>query len=314
MDHLRPAAPVRQVVIPVAGRGTRLFPATKVVPKVLLPVGRRPLIHYAVEEAVHSGAERVVLVTDPNDSQVRAYFEPNPELERCLEDAGRAQDAALLRHICNAVSIVSVQQRIPRGLADSIRCAQRVLGEEPFAVILPDALILGESPCTGQLIYAYRQHGGTIIATRQVEPYETDRYGILVTGENKPDEDHRTLRVLSMVEKPKPDAAPSRYGVFGRYVLEPGIFEAISATTEDASGEVQLTDALNLFCRSHPVFGHLFEGEHFDTGGWLGLAQANAACTMADPELGAEFSRYLLSKIGGSGDLASKSLLTGSLV
>lgn len=289
------APPVKKVVIPVAGRGIRLFSATKVVPKVLLPIGRKPLILYAVEEAVASGADCVVLVTNKIDSLVHKYFEPDSELERHLEESGHHEDAALLRRICTMISIVTAQQESPRGLGDSIRCARPLVNDEPFGLILPDALILGDRPCIGQLIESYGRYRGTVIATRRLQPYETDRYGILVVDPQASAGDGRILHVRSMVEKPRPDVAPSLYGVFGRYVLEPGVFEAIDATRPDASGEVQLTDALNLYCREHSVYGHLFRGEHFDAGEWLGFAQATAYCTLADPSLGPAFSKFLRS-------------------
>jgi UTP--glucose-1-phosphate uridylyltransferase len=287
------ASPVKKVVIPMAGRGIRLFSATKVVPKVLLPIGRKPLILYAVEEAVASGAECVILVTNPRDSLIRKYFEPDSELERLLSESGRQEDAALLRRICTMISIVIVQQDFPRGLADSIRCAQPMVKDEPFGVILPDALMIGDRPCIGQLIESYGRYHGTVIATRLLQPHETERYGILVVDQDAYTADDRVLRVRSMVEKPKPEVAPSLYGVFGRYVLEPGVFEAIDAILPDASGELQLTDALNFNCAEHGTYGHLFEGKHFDTGEWLGHAQASIECMLADPELGPAFSKYL---------------------
>jgi UTP--glucose-1-phosphate uridylyltransferase len=288
-------SPVKKVVIPIAGSGIRLFPATKAVPKVLLPIGRKPLIHYAVEEASASGAECVVLVTNQKDSQVRKYFEPNPELERYLEESGREEDVALLRHICTMTSIVTVHQDFPQGLADSIRRAQPVVKDEPFGVILPDALMIGDLPCMGQLMAAYEQCRGIVIATRHVERHETDRYGILIVGSDGSGLADRILRVNSLVEKPKPEAAPSLYGVFGRYILEPDIFNSINAIRPDSRGELQLTDALNHYCGEHSVYGYLFRGKHFDAGEWLGLAQATVECLRADPSLGPAFSRYLQS-------------------
>jgi UTP--glucose-1-phosphate uridylyltransferase len=284
---------VKKVVIPVAGRGLRLFPATKVVPKVLLPVGRKPLILYAVEEALASGADEVILVINPRDTLIPRYFEPDPELERALSESGREEDLALQRRICTMVSIVAVKQELPRGLADSIRCARPVLKDEPFGVILPDALILGARPCIGQLMESYERNRGVVIATRGLQPHETERYGILVVDQSDQPEDERTLRVLSMVEKPKPQFAPSLYGVFGRYILEPGIFELIDELRPDHSGELQLTEALNSYCARHATFGHLFEGEHFDTGEWLGFAQATVECMRRDPGIGPQFSKHL---------------------
>jgi UTP--glucose-1-phosphate uridylyltransferase len=286
------ASPIKKVVIPVAGRGIRLFPATKIVCKVLLPIARKPLIQYAVEEAVASGAECIILVINSRDTLVRRYFEPDYELEQLLTESGREDELALFRQICTTTSIVTVQQDSPRGLADSIRCAKSVVKDEPFGVILPDALILGDRPCIGQLIESYRRRCGTVIATRLLQPMETERYGILDIDRDVSAED-RILSVRSIVEKPKSEHAPSLYGVFGRYILEPSIFDSIDSILPDLSGELQLTDALRLCCADRQVYGYLFDGKHFDTGEWLGYAQANVECVLADPEIGPAFSNYL---------------------
>jgi UTP--glucose-1-phosphate uridylyltransferase len=296
MDSPCSSSRVKTVVVPVAGLGTRLFSATKVVPKVLLPVGRKPLILYAIEEAAKSGAECVVLVTNNNDSLVHAYFERDAGLERYFDECGRHEESALLQRICTMISIVTVKQDYPRGLADSIRCAKPIVKNEPFGVILPDALIISDRPCIGQLIESYDRLHGTVIATRRLQRHETDRYGILVVAPDTSD-DGVILNVKSMVEKPKPELAPSLYGVFGRYILEPGVFEAIAAISPDQSGELQLTDALKLYCASHRVFGHLFKGDHFDTGEWLGFAQASVKCMLADPVFGSDFSKYLHTEL-----------------
>jgi UTP--glucose-1-phosphate uridylyltransferase len=255
------------------------------------------LIQYAVEEAVASGAECIVLVINSRDPLVSRYFEPDSEMERLLTKSGREDEAAMFRKICTTSSIITVQQDFPRGLADSIRCAKSVVNDEPFGVILPDALILGDRPCIGQLIESYGQHSGTVIATRLLQPHETERYGILDVGSDVGAAEDRTLSVRSIVEKPKPELAPSLYGVFGRYLLEPGIFGAIDAILPDASGELQLTDALRFYSTDHEVYGFLFDGKHFDTGEWMGYTQANVECMLADPEIGAELFNYLRNDI-----------------
>lgn len=292
----RSTATIDTVVIPVAGRGTRLLPATKAIRKELLPVGRKPLLLYAVEEAVASGAEHVVFVTAPNDRSASEYFSRDLELESYLKRQGRSEEAAALERFCSLARFTFVPQEFPRGLADAILCARKETAGKPFGVILPDALILSEHPCIGQLASCSLRHGGPVIATRLIERHETPGYGVLVIDASGTGSDSGVVRVRSMVEKPRPDCAPSLYGIFGRYILEPGIFDAIERLRTEASGELQLTDALNLYCQTNPVFGYLFEGEHFDTGSWLGYSKAVLECMLADGEIGPALSQYLKTR------------------
>ena len=271
------------------------MPATKVVPKVLLPIGRKPLILYAVEEAVAAGAECVVLVANRRDSLISDYFKPNAELEDHLKHTGREEEADSLDRFTQLISIVTVLQESPRGLADAIRCAQPIVGNQPFGVILPDALILSTHPAIGQLIHQFEVNPSTLIATRIVPRQETSRYGILVPRSQHSSHRPQLFPVQALVEKPRPEVAPSLYGVFGRYILQPSIFAAIQSIHPDRSGELQLTDALNHLCARYPVNACLFEGEHYDTGEWLGFAQASAACMLADPLYGGPFSKFLQS-------------------
>ena len=289
----RSASTVNTVVIPVAGRGTRLLPATKAIRKELLPVGRKPLLLYAVEEAIASGADHIIFVTTPNDRSVSQYFSRDLELEGYLKKRGRSEEAAALERLCTSACFTFVPQEFPRGLADAIFCARKEIAGRPFGVILPDAFILSQHPCIGQLTSCYLRHGGTVIATRIIERHESPGYGVLVIDPIGPGSDFGVVRVRSMVEKPRPECAPSLYGIFGRYILEQGIFDAIERLRTDASEELQLTDALNLYCQTNPVFGFLFEGEHFDTGNWLGYSKAVLECMLADSEIGPTLSQYL---------------------
>lgn len=272
---------VRTVVIPVAGLGTRMLPATKVVCKELLPVGRKPLIQYAVEEARASGIERVVFVCRAHDTRPLRHFQSNPELEQNLREHGRMKELEELAAIGRGLSFFAVEQPEPRGLADAIRCAESVVGGEPFGVILPDALILGAKPCLAGLIRCRNRLGGAVVATRSVVPEEISRFGILEIDPEWHDPEQSSLRVLGLVEKPQPEVAPSIYGVYGRYVLPPEIFSWIDRTKPSRAGEVQLTDTLHLFCQNQPVYGVFFEGEHYDAGSWSGFAQATIACFSA---------------------------------
>jgi UTP--glucose-1-phosphate uridylyltransferase len=288
----RSASTIDTVVIPVAGRGTRLLPATKAIRKELLPVGRKPLLLYAVEEAIASGAEGIIFVAAPNDRSVSQYFSRDLELEGYLKRSGRSEEAEALERLCTSASFTFVPQEFPRGLADAIFCARKEIAGRPFGVILPDAFILSQHPCIGQLTSCYLRHGGTVIATRLIERHEAPGYGVLVIDPSGAGSDSGVVRVRSMVEKPRPECAPSLYGIFGRYILEPGIFDAIEKLKTDASEELQLTDALNLYCQTNPVYGYIFEGEHFDTGNWLGYSKAVLECMLADDEIGPALSLY----------------------
>lgn len=286
---------IKTVVIPVAGRGARLLPVTRGIRKELLPAGRKPLLLYAVEEAVASGAELVVFVTAANDESVQRFFSGDAELENYLEAHGREREAAALRTMCTSVRISFVHQQFPRGLADAVLCAREAIMDGSFAVILPDALILSGRPCIGQLMDGHARYGGTMIATRAIEREETPFYGVLTIDSGSDGLDSGIVRVRSMVEKPRPECAPSLYGIFGRYILEPEIFKAIEMIKTDASEELQLTDAINLLCQESPVFGYLFEGKHFDTGSWLGYSKAALECMLTDCELGPALFQYLSS-------------------
>jgi UTP--glucose-1-phosphate uridylyltransferase len=293
------AQSIRSVVIPVAGRGTRLLPASKGVRKELFPVGRKPLIAYAVDEAVASGVAHVIFVISPGETGLQRYFSHDAELESYLEQHGRADECAALRASSTAARFSFVTQPFQMGLADAIRCARVELTDTPFGVILPDAFILSEKPCMSQLIDSFHRHRGSVIATRIVQRCETSSYGILAFDSESEQHDPATLKVQLMKEKPKPDEAPSLYGVFGRYLLEPEIFDAIDTIVPNASGEMELTDALNLLCRTRPVYGCLFEGRHFDTGSWIGYWQAALDCMLQD----ASISPILMQRVVQPADL-----------
>lgn len=287
------AQSIRSVVIPVAGRGTRLLPATKGVRKELFPLGTKPSIAYAVDEAVASGVKHIIFIISPGDTSLQRYFSHDPELEIYLEQHGRAQETAALRASSTAARFSFVTQPFQRGLADAIRCARAELNDEPFGVILPDAFILSERPCMSQLIDYFHRHRGSVIATRIVQRCETSNYGILAVDSESEQHDPAILKVQSMTEKPKPEEAPSLYGVFGRYLLEPEIFDAIETIARDVSGEIELTDALDILCRTSPVYGCQFEGRHFDTGSWIGYWQAALECMLQDASFSPVIMRHL---------------------
>ncbi|HTR67445.1 MAG TPA: UTP--glucose-1-phosphate uridylyltransferase [Terriglobales bacterium] len=290
------SSPIRKAVIPAAGLGIRFLPVTKVVPKEMLPVAARPLIQYAVEEAAASGIESVVLVVSRGKGLLAEYFHRNRPLENALARRGQEGELEAIRRLSELVEIRTVWQQELLGLADAVRTARSFIGDAPFAVILPDALIDAPVPCLRQMMDCYEQHRGCIVATQMVEPAEVERYGILdVMPMRDPCCGGRTMNVTSLIERPRPGTTASRYGVFGRYILEPEIFASIEHTRPGFNGELQLTDALNL-CSAHvPLYAYCFEGRHYDAGSKLGLLQANIAYTLKDPELSGPLREHLLS-------------------
>ena len=287
---------IRTAVIPAAGLGTRLLPATKVVPKEMIPIVDRPLIQLAVEEAAASGLETVILVTGKGKSLLAEHFHRNVALENTLVRRDRSTEAELLRRLSQLAQIRAVCQEAPRGLADAIRSARSLVGDEPFAVILPDALIDSAVPCTRQLMDCYEKHAGCIVATQIVDPSEVDRFGIL---DVVPISDRycggRALRVISLTERPRPGSVSSRYGIFGRYILEPKIFPCIENTRPGFGGELQLTDSLLVCSGQVPIYAYRFEGKHYDAGNKLGFLQATLAYALKDPELARPLREHLLT-------------------
>ena len=296
---------VRKAVIPVAGFGTRLLPATKAIPKEMLPVAGKPLIQFAVEEAAASGIETVIIVIRNHQSILEAHFGRNLELESFLEERQQTEAANLVRHLAGLAEIVYVEQERPLGLAHAIFCARPLIAEETFAVLLPDVIMLGEIPVTRQLLSAREQHGGSVVAIRQVEPRDVERYGIVYADRGTADSSSRSVRVTSLVEKPSPAQASSRLGIFGRYLLDPLIWDHFAQTSPDPRGEIQLTDALHLHCSERPVFGHFFEGRHYDAGDPLGYLQANLELALQDLRLRQPLLQYLSHLDVRTGDFSA---------
>jgi UTP--glucose-1-phosphate uridylyltransferase len=272
-----------KAVIPAAGFGTRMLPATKAVPKEMLPVAGKPLIQYAVEEAAASGIETVILVTRNHKSLIQSHFTRDHELESFLEGRHLKAAAELVRRLTELVDLRYVEQKKPLGLAHAIGCARSLVGAEPFVVLLPDVIMVSDNePVTHQLIRAHEQHRGSIVAIREVEARELERHGIVQVERSTDHPFAMSVTVTGLVEKPSVETAPSRLGVFGRYLLEPAIWDAIAQTDPDARGEVQLTDALNLLCRKSPLYGLFFEGQHYDAGDRTGYLKANMELSTQD--------------------------------
>jgi UTP--glucose-1-phosphate uridylyltransferase len=284
---------VRKAVFPAAGWGTRFLPATKAQPKEMLPLVDKPVIQYAVEEAVAAGIEQVIIVNSSQKRVIEDHFDLNYELEHLLEEKGEIEKLRQVRAITDLAQIAYVRQKEQLGLGHAVLMAKDLIGHEPFAVLLPDDVIVSDRPCIGQLINAYHQHHGSVVAVAEVPREETSRYGI-IAGEpvEGPDGD-RTYRISQLVEKPEPDDAPSNLGVIGRYVLTPKIFEKLEQTQRGAGGEIQLTDAIQALMDEQSVFGYAFEGQRYDAGTTMGWLQASVELALARPDLGTEFRDYL---------------------
>lgn len=280
---------VRTAVFPVAGRGTRFLPATKASPKEMLPVVDKPLIQYAVEEAVDAGATRLVFVTGSSKRSIEDHFDTDPELEQALRSGGKDALLDCVRGIVpKNVSCIYIRQGEPLGLGHAVLCALPAVGDEPFFVHLADDLIAGDVGCLAQMAEAYESHGGSVLAVQQVPHSQTGSYGIV---EVEDEGQHRRIR--SMVEKPDPAEAPSDLAVVGRYLLNPRIFTELENTGRGAGGEIQLTDGIAAMLADYPVFALNFAGTRYDCGSKLGYLQATVEFALAHPELGERFRAYL---------------------
>jgi UTP--glucose-1-phosphate uridylyltransferase len=281
---------IRTAVFPVAGRGTRFLPATKASPKEMLPVVDKPLIQYAVEEAIAAGAERLVFVTGASKRAIEDHFDADDELEKLLESQGKADLAHQVRSVLPAgASCIYIRQPAPLGLGHAVLCARPVVGDEPFFVHLADDLIDAEVPCLKQMAATYEQRGGSVLGVEEVPHSDTDKYGIV---EVEPGEGP-VSRIKSIVEKPKPAVAPSNLAVVGRYVLMPSIFDELEQVGQGAGGEIQLTDGIARLMTHEAVYAHRFTGRRFDCGNKLGYLQATVELSLIHPTLGADFRKYL---------------------
>ncbi|NLA51702.1 MAG: UTP--glucose-1-phosphate uridylyltransferase GalU [Alcaligenaceae bacterium] len=266
--------PIRKAVFPVAGLGTRFLPATKAMPKEMLPVVDKPLIQYAVEEAVKAGITDLIFITGRHKRSIEDHFDYMPELEHELEQKGKQELLDIVRNILPSnVNCIYIRQPAPLGLGHAVLCAEPVVGNEPFAVLLADDLIDAEVPVTQQLIDVAHAFGGSVLGTQVVAPSETKKYGI-IAGQSL---DDKVRRVEQIVEKPNPEDAPSNSAVVGRYILEPEIFEHLRHTQKGAGNEIQLTDGIASMLQSRKVFGCDYEGVRYDCGSKEGFFRANIA-------------------------------------
>ncbi len=284
-------SPVRKAVFPAAGLGTRFLPATKAQPKEMLTLVDKPQIQYGVEEVEASGIDLIVLVTGRGKQAIENHFDRAVELEELLTQKNQTQALAEIRQINDLAEFVYVRQRQALGLGHAVGCAERVIGDEPFAVILGDDLIDAEIPATRQLIDVYEKMQGPVIALMEVAPEETSKYGVVKAK----DLGGGIYEIEELVEKPEPGTAPSNLAIIGRYVLTPDIFPAIRATKPDSSGEIQLTNALRLLKEKRKIYGCAFTGKRYDGGNKLGFLQATVEYALKRPDLGPQFLAYLKS-------------------
>jgi len=285
---------VRKAVLPAAGLGTRFLPATKAQPKEMLAVVDKPQIQYVAEECVASGIEHIIIVTGKGKNSIEDHFDNAPLLERFLEERGKKDQAEMVRRISNMVQVSYTRQKEPLGLGHAVLVARDLIGDEPFAVLLGDVLIPGENPATKQLVDVYAATGVGAIAVEEVPKDKTHLYGIVAAEPAPlPPFGARLLRVRDLVEKPKPEAAPSNLAITGRYVLPPAIFDCLARTKPGAGNEIQLTDALRLLAQEQGLWAYIYEGISYDAGDKLGFLKATVELALLNPELGAAFREYL---------------------
>ena len=281
---------IRVAVFPVAGRGTRFLPATKASPKEMFPIVDKPLIQYAVEEAVAAGAEKFIFVTCSSKDAIEDHFDSDAELERELRESGKIELLASVKEIVPpTVACVYIQQEIPLGLGHAVLCARPAVGDEPFFVHLADDLIYSQTPCLEQMRRCYEHHGSSVLAVEAVLADQTADYGIVATEEGS----LGVSRVTNIVEKPNPEDAPSNLAVVGRYVLTPTIFNRLAAADRGANNEIQLTDAIANLIVDEPVYALLFEGLRYDCGNKLGYLRASIEYGLRHPDLRETLAAYL---------------------
>ncbi len=287
---------VRKAVIPAAGLGTRFLPATKAQPKEMLPVVDKPAIQYIVEEAVHSGIEDIIIITGRGKRAIEDHFDKSYELESILEEKNDFERLREIRAIVNLVEIHYIRQREPRGLGHAIYCARKFIGDEPFAVLLGDDIVVSETPCLRQLIEVHAEYGGSVLGVQPVPLSEVSRYGIVAPGTDpsiKAEHIQSLVRVADLVEKPPQEEAPSNIAILGRYIIEPEIFGFLEQQTPGAGGEIQLTDALRHLKEISPMYAYSFEGKRYDVGTKMGYLEATVEMALQREDLKEGFEAYL---------------------
>jgi UTP--glucose-1-phosphate uridylyltransferase len=283
---------VRKAVFPAAGMGTRFLPATKAIPKEMLPLVDKPIIQYGVEEALAAGCDQIIVITGRGKSAIEDHFDISYELESELEERSKTELLEQVRKISGMIDVAYVRQKKALGLGHAVLMARELVGDEPFGVILPDDVIDAKVPCLKQMIDIYDETGASVLATQEIEGKAISAYGVL---DAKPASKHkgRLYEVHSMVEKPKPEEAPSNLAIIGRYILTPAIFEMLEATEPGKGGELQLTDGIKRLLKHEKVYGYTFEGTRHDAGDKLGMLKATVEFALKRDDLGPSFREYL---------------------
>ena len=281
---------IRKAVFPVAGLGTRFLPATKALPKEMLPVVDKPLIQYAVEEALAAGIEQIIFVTGRGKEALEDHFDHSHELESILKGRGKSDTLKRMEALVPETgTIIYTRQNKPLGLGHAIWCARDVVGDEPFAVLLADDLVKSDTPVLKQMVDRFETTQASMVAVMEVDPSQTDKYGI-VDGANI---DDQTIQIKGLVEKPAPESAPSNQAIIGRYILTPEIFALLGEKECGAGGEIQITDAMEKLLKTQQIHGYLFEGTRFDCGDKAGFQMANVAYSLETPEIKDRLMAYL---------------------
>lgn len=280
---------IRKAVFPAAGFGTRFLPATKAIPKEMLPLIDKPLIQYSVEEAKKSGLEEVIIITGMGKTAIEDHFDVSFELEMLLKERNKADMLKMIEELSNFIHFSYTRQKKPMGLGHAIHCAKNLVGMEPFAVFLSDDVIDSRIPVMKQMVDVFHRYPYTILAVQRVPKKEVHHYGIIKARKIAP----RVYEVLDMVEKPHPSNAPSNLAIIGRYILMPEIFKALEETKPGRSGEIQLTDGLKVLSRKQPIYAYEFEGERFDAGDKLGFIKANVSFALKRPDINKSLKKFL---------------------
>ena len=284
---------VRKAVFPAAGLGTRFLPATKAMPKEMLPLVDKPIIQYGVEEALAAGCDQIIIVTGRGKTAIEDHFDQSYELERLLEEKKKTDLLKIVRQISDMIHIAYVRQKEALGLGHAVLMARELVGNEPFAVLLADDVVDATVPCLKQMMDVFEETQCSVIATQVVEGPSISAYGVL---DVKPADGRfggRLFEIVNMVEKPKPEDAPSKLAIIGRYILTPAVFETLTETQLGSGNELQLTDGLKLLLKKERIFAYVFDGKRHDTGDKLGFLKATVEFALKRPDLGEKFREYL---------------------
>jgi UTP--glucose-1-phosphate uridylyltransferase len=284
---------VRKAVFPAAGLGTRFLPATKASPKEMLPLVDKPIIQYGVEEALNSGCDQIIIVTGRGKSAIEDHFDVSYELEKMLEERHKDDLLAIVRHISDMIHIAYVRQKEALGLGHAVLMAKELVGDEPFAVLLADDVIDAAVPCVQQMVDVYNEMGASVIATQVVEGPGISAYGVIDGTPVQGKFDGRLVEVKSLVEKPRPEEAPSNLAIIGRYILTPRIFDMLDITPKGAGGELQLTDGMRELLKHEKIYALRFDGKRHDAGDKLGFLKATVEFALKRADLGSDFRDYL---------------------